>query len=76
MLIFINLFELQLVKAHQRSKETESRISFAFNIMFYLIPGLLVFIIVPAGFFVMIESWAYLDAIYFCFVTLSVLVSI
>ncbi len=59
------------MKAHKRSKGKESRISFVFNIIFYLIPGLLVFIIAPAGFFVMIENWSYLDAIYFCFVTLT-----
>jgi hypothetical protein len=64
-------YVFQLVKAHKRSKGKESRISFVFNIIFYLIPGLLVFIIAPAGFFVMIENWSYLDAIYFCFVTLT-----
>ena len=37
----------------------------------YLVPGLVVFLAVPAALFSFVEGWTYVDALYFAFTTLS-----
>lgn len=42
------------------------------EIIFYLIPGLGIFVFIPAGVFCLIEDgWTYLDSFYYAFVTLT-----
>ncbi|CAG7832242.1 unnamed protein product [Allacma fusca] len=66
-------FSKKLVNAHKKSKEKryESKLTLTFDIIFYLIPGLVVFIIFPAGLFTLIENWTYMDSLYYAFVSLT-----
>jgi len=58
---------------HKRSKERddESKVTVIFEVLFYLIPGMFVFLVIPAALFVMIEEWSFLDSLYYAFVTLT-----
>ncbi|CAL8111187.1 unnamed protein product [Orchesella dallaii] len=66
-------FSNKLMKVHQKSKNKHYRgkCTLIFEIVFYLIPGMVVFIIIPSGIFVLIENWSFLDSIYFAFVSLT-----
>ncbi|EFX88167.1 hypothetical protein DAPPUDRAFT_311768 [Daphnia pulex] len=66
--IFLYLYE------HRQKKmknDCDKRRSIFAAAIFFLIPGFAVFIFFPAALFVVIEGWSYLDATYFCFLTLT-----
>ena len=37
----------------------------------FLIPGIMIFMLAPAGIFSHVESWSYFDSIYYAFITLT-----
>jgi hypothetical protein len=41
------------------------------DVFLYLIPGLIVFLVIPAGMFSLVEGWTYLDAFYYAFISLT-----
>lgn len=41
------------------------------RIILYLIPGLVVFLFLPAGVFAYFENWHFIDGLYYAFVTLT-----
>lgn len=41
------------------------------DISMYLVPGILLFIFLPSGFFVYFEGWTFEQSIYFAYVTLT-----
>ncbi|XP_040581421.1 uncharacterized protein [Lepeophtheirus salmonis] len=45
--------------------------SIMFNIIIYLIPGVAVFVLIPALIFHYIEGWSYLDSVYYAYITLT-----
>ncbi|OQR75692.1 open rectifier potassium channel protein 1-like, partial [Tropilaelaps mercedesae] len=48
-----------------------SKIALAVNAATFLVPWLVVFLILPAGLFMYIEEWTYLEALYYCFISLA-----
>lgn len=48
-----------------------SKIALAVNAATFLVPWLVVFLILPAGLFMYIEGWTYLEALYYCFISLA-----
>ena len=41
------------------------------DVFLYLIPGLIVFLVIPAAMFSLVEGWTYLDAFYYAFISLT-----
>ena len=41
------------------------------DIALYLVPGLVIFLAIPAGIFTVVEGWNYIDSFYYAFITLS-----
>lgn len=41
------------------------------DIATYLIPGILLFVFLPSGFFVYFEGWSFEESVYFAYVTLT-----
>lgn len=41
------------------------------EILLYSIPGLIVFLVIPAGLFTIVEGWDYVDSFYYAFVSLT-----
>ncbi|XP_057369888.1 potassium channel subfamily K member 2-like [Daphnia carinata] len=63
---FLHLYERQ----QEKFKKDKQLSIFIAAILFFL-PGLAIFLFIPAAIFVFIEDWSYLDATYFSFVTLT-----
>ncbi|XP_075232450.1 uncharacterized protein LOC142330870 [Lycorma delicatula] len=61
------------MRAHHRYKthHFETRLSLIMDIIMYLIPGIVFFIIIPSGAFVYFEGWSFDESIYYAFVTLT-----
>ncbi|GIX85230.1 potassium channel subfamily K member 10 [Caerostris extrusa] len=65
-------YSQRLVKDIQKTRKSRnSRVALAFSAAKCLVPWLFVFLVVPAGFFVWLEQWSFVDSFYYCFVTLS-----
>lgn len=60
------------MRAHHRYKEDEyeTRLSLFVDILYYLVPGIIVFILFPAATFVYFENWYFDTGIYYAYVTL------
>jgi Ion channel. len=41
------------------------------DMILYLIPGFVIFLILPSGVFMHFESWSFIKSFYYAFVTLS-----
>ncbi|CAL1300981.1 unnamed protein product [Larinioides sclopetarius] len=65
-------YSQRLVKVFQKARKSRnSRLTLVFSAAKCLIPWLFVFLVVPAGFFVWLEEWTFVDSFYYCFITLS-----
>lgn len=64
---FSNVF----IRAHKKYKRYESRFGLAVDILTYLVPGVLMFIFLPAAAFAYFEEWEYDEGVYYAFVTLT-----
>ena len=64
---------LQLIRIHARYKTKSSRTRAAMvgDMILYLIPGFVIFLILPSFAFMHFESWSYAESFYYAFVTLS-----
>ena len=57
---------------HKKKWLTSPRkISLWTEVLFYLIPGFIVFIFIPAVGFVLLEDWSFVEGVYYAFVTLT-----
>ena len=56
---------------NNQRKEHNEKIAITVASAVFLIPGLLLFIFIPAAIFAVIEQWSYLDAFFYSFVTLT-----
>jgi Ion channel len=56
---------------NKQRKEHNEKIAITVASAVFLIPGLLLFIFIPAAIFTVIEQWSYLDAFFYSFVTLT-----
>ncbi|XP_046636397.1 potassium channel subfamily K member 2-like [Daphnia pulicaria] len=68
---FSNMFLYLYERRQNKKKNDDKRQSIFIAAIFFLIPGLAVFIFFPSAIFVFIEGWSYLDATYFSFLTLT-----
>ncbi|XP_015904277.1 potassium channel, subfamily K, member 16-like [Parasteatoda tepidariorum] len=65
-------YSQRLVKGIQRArKDRRPRLAQSLSAAKFLIPWMLVFLVIPAGFFVWLEKWSFVDSFYYCFITLS-----
>lgn len=64
-------FSRGLVRGLERARHRASRLALAANALTFLLPWLLVFMLLPAAVFMIIEDWTYLEGLYYCFVTLA-----
>lgn len=48
-----------------------SRLALAGSAAAFLLPWLVVFLLLPAAVFMIIEGWSYLEGLYYCFITLA-----
>jgi hypothetical protein len=57
---------------HKKKWLTSPRkISLWTEVLFYLIPGFIIFIFIPAVGFVLLEDWSFVEGVYYAFVTLT-----
>ncbi|KAI9562265.1 hypothetical protein GHT06_013230 [Daphnia sinensis] len=68
-----NYFGSKLVKRPNKRKRgrVATFIVITAEILLYSIPGLIVFLAIPAGLFTIVEGWDYVDSFYYAFVTLT-----
>ncbi|XP_037073442.1 open rectifier potassium channel protein 1-like [Pollicipes pollicipes] len=68
-----DLFSNKVIRAHQRIKERryQTKLEVFVDTLFYLSPAVLLFFLVPAGIFIMLEEWNFFQAIYYTFITLT-----
>lgn len=65
-------YSQRLVRGLQRArKDRHSRIALVLTATKCLLPWLFVFLVVPAGFFMWLEEWSFVESFYYCFITLS-----
>ncbi|CAG0913027.1 unnamed protein product [Notodromas monacha] len=77
-------FAAVLVDVHKKSKfekptqnkkkkwlTSPRKISLWTEVLFYLIPGFIIFIFIPAVGFVVLEDWTFVEGVYYAFVTLT-----
>ncbi|GFU06166.1 open rectifier potassium channel protein 1 [Nephila pilipes] len=65
-------YSQRLVKDIQKARKSRnSRLALAFSATKCLVPWLFVFLVVPAGIFMWLEQWSFVDSFYYCFITLS-----
>ncbi|KAI9564914.1 hypothetical protein GHT06_008655 [Daphnia sinensis] len=67
---FSNSF-LHLYERQQQKFQKDKRFGIFIAAILFFLPGLALFLFIPAAIFVFIEDWSYLDATYFSFVTLT-----
>uniref|UniRef100_T1JCQ6 Potassium channel domain-containing protein n=1 Tax=Strigamia maritima TaxID=126957 RepID=T1JCQ6_STRMM len=71
---FGNFFSVPLLRVHERSKRKHFSATQAliFNTFLYLVPGMVIFLFLPAVAFTFLEEdWSYLESFYFAFITLT-----
>lgn len=61
-------FFLKLVS---RSSNRSTAFVVLADVLLYFIPGLVVFLVIPAGLFAIVEGWNYIDSFYYAFITLT-----
>ena len=62
----------RLLRLYKRQlKEHNEKFAIFIAALAFLVPGLLLFVFIPAKIFSYIENWSYLDAVYFSVVTLT-----
>ncbi|XP_045592895.2 potassium channel subfamily K member 2 isoform X1 [Procambarus clarkii] len=69
-----DLFSSKVVNLQVRkyAKRYQSWVKVAADTLLYMVPGMVVFLIVPAAVLTQVEEdWSYLDAFYFAFITLT-----
>ncbi|XP_054722859.1 LOW QUALITY PROTEIN: potassium channel subfamily K member 4-like [Uloborus diversus] len=65
-------YSQSLVKDIQRArKDRNSRLALTLSAAKCLLPWLFLFLVVPAGFFMWLEEWSFVESFYYCFITLS-----
>ncbi|XP_076313778.1 potassium channel, subfamily K, member 16-like isoform X2 [Tachypleus tridentatus] len=65
-------FSKQLLSSLERAKKSySSKVALAINALTFLLPWFVVFIILPAGIFMVIEQWTFLEGLYYCFISLA-----
>lgn len=65
-------FSKHLMKSLERAKKYySSKVALAINAFTFLLPWFVVFMILPAGIFTMLENWTFIEGLYYCFITLS-----
>ncbi|CAN8008813.1 unnamed protein product, partial [Ixodes pacificus] len=64
-------FSRGLVRGLERARHRASRLALCANALTFLLPWLVVFMLLPAGIFMYMEQWSYLEGLYYCFVTLA-----
>ncbi|KAG8195714.1 hypothetical protein JTE90_002977 [Oedothorax gibbosus] len=65
-------YSQRLVKDLQKARRARnSHLALALSATKCLVPWLMLFLVVPAGFFVWLEGWSFVDSFYYCFITLS-----
>lgn len=59
-------------RAEKRSVERASGFLMVMaDCIFYFVPGMIVFLAIPAGLFSIMEQWSYVDSFYYAFITLT-----
>ncbi|XP_043236551.1 open rectifier potassium channel protein 1-like [Amphibalanus amphitrite] len=68
-----DLFSNKVIRARQRikSRRYQTRLEVLVDTLFYLFPAVLLFFLLPAGIFIMLEDWDFVQALYFSFITLT-----
>lgn len=69
-----SFFESRILRAHYSYKTQRMmgpQLSLILDIVTYLIPGIIVFIFLPAGIISFFEEWTFDESVYFTFVTLT-----
>lgn len=64
----------QILRAHYSYKTQRMmgpQLSLILDIITYLIPGIIVFILIPSGIICYFEQWTFDESVYFAFVTLT-----
>jgi potassium channel subfamily K member 5 len=62
----------RLLRLYKRQlKERNEKMAIVVAALAFLVPGLLLFVFIPAFIFCSIEKWSYLDGVYFSVVTLT-----
>lgn len=72
--MFFSRTHLQILRAHYSYKTQRMmgpQLSLILDIVTYLIPGIIVFIFLPAGIISFFEEWTFDESVYFTFVTLT-----
>lgn len=65
-------YSQRLVRGLQRARKgRNSRLALVYSATKCLLPWLFVFLVVPAGFFMWLEHWSFVESFYYCFITLS-----
>ncbi|GAB6021516.1 Potassium channel sub K member 10 [Chamberlinius hualienensis] len=67
-----HLFSKKLLKVHEKTRSSNSpRLTLIINTITYLIPGFVIFLLMPAAIFMSMEEWSYLDGFYYAVITLT-----
>ncbi|XP_042894140.1 uncharacterized protein LOC122267977 isoform X2 [Penaeus japonicus] len=72
--VLADIFSNKIVNSHvrARAKRYESWLGVATDAVLYLVPGFIVFLVIPAAVLLAVEDdWNYLDSFYFAFITLT-----
>jgi hypothetical protein len=66
-------FVLKLVRRSiNRSSRRFSSVAVVLaDVLLYFIPGLVVFLVIPAAIFAIVEEWNYIDSFYYAFISLT-----
>ncbi|BES93089.1 Ion channel [Nesidiocoris tenuis] len=68
-----DFFGSRLLRAHHRYKNHiyDSKLTLVLDVLIYLVPGMVVFIVAPMFLFAHNEGWSYPQAFYYAFITLT-----
>ncbi|XP_042855277.1 open rectifier potassium channel protein 1-like isoform X2 [Penaeus japonicus] len=72
--VLADIFSNKIVNSHvrARAKRYESWLGVATDAVLYLVPGFIVFLVIPAAVLLAVEEgWSYVDSFYFAFITLT-----